>query len=127
MNGLQNFLQLLHDNWTTILVCAGLIVGIVQKTRSYFSKSNDEKIALAKEQLSQTILKMISDAEIDWKEWSSAGSIKRSQVIKQIYEEYPILSKVLEQDELVKWIDEQIDSALDTLRDVIKKNQEISN
>lgn len=127
MNGLQNFLQLLHDNWTTILVCAGLIVGIVQKTRSYFSKNNDEKIALAKEQLSQTILKMISDAEIDWKEWSSAGSIKRSQVIKQIYEEYPILSKVLEQDELVKWIDEQIDSALDTLRDVIKKNQEISN
>ena len=99
----------------------------MQKTRSYFSKSNDEKIALAKEQLSQTILKMISDAEIDWKEWSSAGSIKRSQVIKQIYEEYPILSKVLEQDELVKWIDEQIDSALDTLRDVIKKNQEISN
>ena len=127
MNGLQNFLQLLHDNWTTILVCAGLIVGIVQKNRSYFYKSNDEKIALAKEQLSQTILKMISDAEIDWKEWSSAGSIKRSQVIKQIYEEYPILSKGLEQDELVKWIDEQIDSALDTLRDVIKKNQEISN
>lgn len=127
MNGLQHFLQLLHENWTTILVCAGLIVGIIQKTRSYFSKSNNEKISLAKEQLSRTILKMISDAEIDWKEWSSAGSIKRSQVIKQIYEEYPILSKVLEQDELVKWIDEQIDSALDTLRDVIKKNQEISN
>lgn len=122
MEGLQKFLQILNDNWTSILVCAGLIVGIIKKTRDYMSKSQEEKIELAKKQIQTTILKMISDAEVDWQEWSKAGSIKRSQVIKQIYEEYPILTKVVDQDALIKYIDEQIDGALDTLREIVKTN-----
>lgn len=123
MEGLQKFLQILNDNWTSILVCVGLIVGIVKKTQDYISKSQEEKIELAKKQIQTTILKMISDAEVDWQEWSKAGSIKRSQVIKQIYEEYPILTKVVDQDALIKYIDEQIDGALDTLREIVKTNE----
>lgn len=122
MEGLQKFLQLLNDNWTSILVCIGLVIGIVKKTQDYMSKSQDEKIEIAKKQIQTTILKMISDAEVDWQEWSKAGSIKRAQVIKQIYEEYPILSKVIDQKALIEWIDEQIDSALDTLREIVKTN-----
>ena len=126
MEGLQKFLQILNDNWTSILVCAGLIVGIINKTHDYMSKSQEEKIELAKKQIQTTILKMISDAEVDWQEWSKAGSIKRSQVIKQIYEEYPILTKVVDQDALIKYIDEQIDGALDTLREIVKTNEAAS-
>ena len=122
MEGLQKFLQLLNDNWTSILVCIGLVIGIVKKTQDYMSKSQDEKIEIAKKQIQTTILKMINDAEVDWQEWSKAGSIKRAQVIKQIYEEYPILSKVVDQKALTEWIDEQIDSALDTLREIVKTN-----
>lgn len=122
MEGLQKFLQLLNDNWTSILVCIGLVIGIVKKTQDYMSKSQDEKIEIAKKQIQTTILKMISDAEVDWQEWTKAGSIKRAQVIKQIYEEYPILSKVVDQKALIEWIDEQIDSALDTLREIVKTN-----
>lgn len=122
MEGLQKFLQLLNDNWTSILVCIGLVIGIVKKTQDYMSKSQNEKIEIAKKQIQTTILKMISDAEVDWQEWSKAGSIKRAQVIKQIYEEYPILSKVVDQKALTEWIDEQIDSALDTLREIVKTN-----
>lgn len=122
MEGLQKFLQLLNDNWTSILVCIGLVIGIVKKTQDYMSKSQDEKIEIAKKQIQTTILKMISDAEVDWQEWSKAGSIKRAQVIKQIYEEYPILSKVVDQKALTEWIDEQNDSALDTLREIVKTN-----
>ena len=122
MEGLQKFLQLLNDNWTSILVCIGLVIGIVKKTQDYMSKSQDEKIEIAKKQIQTTILKMISDAEVDWQEWIKAGSIKRAQVIKQIYEEYPILSKVVDQKALTEWIDEQIDSALDTLREIVKTN-----
>ena len=99
MEGLQKFLQILNDNWTS---------------------------KLAKKQIQTTILKMISDAEVDWQEWSKAGSIKRSQVIKQIYEEYPILTKVVDQDALIKYIDEQIDGALDTLREIVKTNEAAS-
>lgn len=126
MEGLQKFLQILNDNWTSILVCAGLIVCIIKKTHDYMSKSQEEKIELAKKQIQTTILKMISDAEVDWQEWSKAGSIKRSQVIKQIYEEYPILTKVVDQDALIKYIDEQIDGALDTLREIVKTNEAAS-
>lgn len=126
MEGLQKFLQILNDNWTSILVCAGLIVGIVKKTQDYMSKSQEEKIELAKKQIQTTILKMISDADVDWQEWSKAGSIKRSQVIKQIYDEYPILTKVVDQDALIKYIDEQIDGALDTLREIVKTNEAAS-
>ena len=126
MEGLQKFLQILNDNWTSILVCAGLIVGIVKKTQDYMSKSQEEKIELAKKQIQTTILKMISDAEVDWQEWSKAGSIKRSQVIKQIYDEYPILTKGVDQDALIKYIDEQIDGALDTLREIVKTNEAAS-
>lgn len=127
MEGLQKFLQLLNDNWTSILVCIGLVIGIVKKTRDYMSKSQDEKIEIAKKQIQTTILKMISDAEVDWQEWSKAGSIKRSQVIKQIYEEYPVLSKVVDQKALIEWIDEQINSALDTLREIVKTNETTSD
>lgn len=124
LTGLQKFLNIINDNWTNILVCIGLIIGIVKKTRDYMSKSQDEKIELAKTQIQETILKMVSDAEIDWKEWNKAGSIKRSQVIKQIYEEYPILSKVVDQAALTSWIDNEIDNALDNLRKIVKLNEE---
>ena len=127
MEGLQKFLQLMNDNWTSILVCVGLVIGIVKKTQDYMSKSQDEKIEIAKKQIQTTILKMISDAEVDWQEWSKAGSIKRAQVIKQIYEEYPILSKVVDQKALIEWIDEQIDSALNTLREIVKTNETASD
>lgn len=123
LTGLQNFLNIINDNWTTILVCAGLIVGIVKKTQDYLSKSDDEKIEIAKAQIKQVILKKISDAEVDYEEWNKAGSIKRSQVIAEIYKEYPILSKVVDQTALTKYIDDAIDDALVELRKVIDSNK----
>ena len=123
LTGLQNFLNIINDNWTTILVCAGLIVGIVKKTQDYLSKSDDEKIKIAKAQIKQVILKKISDAEVDYEEWNKAGSIKRSQVIAEIYKEYPILSKVVDQTELTKYIDDASDDALVELRKVIDSNK----
>ena len=94
MKGVQNFLLFLNDNWTTILVCIGIIVGLVEKTKSYFSKSKEERIDIAKKQIQETILEMITNAEIDFSDWNKSGEIKRSQVIKQIFAEYPVLSKV---------------------------------
>lgn len=123
MQGIQNFLQFLYENWISILVCIGLIAGITRKTVNFFSKSDEEKIAIAKSQVQQTILKMISDAEYEWDEWNSAGSIKRSQVIAEIYEKYPILSKIKDQDSLTEWIDEQINISLKTLREIVKENK----
>ena len=123
LNGIKNFLSLINDNWTTILVIIGLALALWKKIESYSKLSTDKKIEIAKKQISENILKLITKAEKDYAEWEKAGSIKRSEVISEIYKEYPILAKVVNQEELVKWIDEQIDNALPTLRDIIKQNE----
>ena len=123
LNGIKNFLSLINDNWTTILVIVGLALALLKKIESYSKLSTDKKIEIAKKQISENILKLITQAEQDYAEWEKAGSIKRSEVISEIYKEYPILAKVVNQEELVKWIDEQIDNALPTLRDIIKENE----
>ena len=123
LNGIKNFLSLINDNWTTILVIVGLALALWKKIESYSKLSTDKKIEIAKKQISENILKLITKAEKDYAEWENAGSIKRSEVISEIYKEYPILAKVVNQEELVKWIDEQIDNALPTLREIIKENE----
>lgn len=123
LNGIKNFLSLINDNWTTILVIVGLALALWKKIESYSKLSTDKKIEIAKKQISENILKLITQAEKDYAEWENAGSIKRSEVISEIYKEYPILAKVVNQEELVKWIDEQIDNALPTLREIIKQNE----
>lgn len=123
LNGVQNFLQLINNNWTTIMVIIGLAIAVGKKIKDFVSKSDDEKIVIAKAQIQETILKMVTEAEIDYEEWNKAGSIKRSQVIAQIYAEYPILSKVVDQNNLIEWIDATIDASLETLREIVANNK----
>lgn len=123
LNGIENFLRFINDNWTGIMVIIGLILGIIKKAKNYFCKTDEEKIAIAKEQIHEMILKMISDAEEDYEEWNKAGSIKRSQVIGEIFAKYPILSKSINQESLIKWIDDEINNALVVLREIVSKNK----
>lgn len=123
LTGIQNFLGIVNENWTTIMVIIGLVITVSKKAKDYFSKSDEEKIAIAKKQIQEAMLRMITEAEISYEEWNKAGSIKRSQVIEEIFANYPVLSKVVNQDELIEWIDSEIDNALVTLREVIKENK----
>ena len=124
LNGIKNFLQIINDNWTLITVIIGLAIGVQQKIKAYVQKSDAEKIAIAKKQIRETMLKMVSDAECDYDEWNKSGKIKRSQVIKKIYEMYPILAKAVNQDELTAWIDAEIDASLGTLNTLIENIEE---
>lgn len=123
LTGIQNFLEIVNNNWTTIMVIIGLIIAISKKAKNYFSKSDEEKIAIAKKQIQETMLRMITEAEISYEEWNKAGSIKRSQVIEEIFTNYPVLSKVVNQEELIKWIDSEINNSLKTLREIVKENK----
>ena len=130
IDGLKNFLTLINDNWTTILVIVGLIIGIYQKIKKFLKETDEAKIEFAKQQISNVVLKMITDAEKDYQQYAKAGEIKRSQVIKQIFDDYPVLERVVDQDALIALIDTEIDNALKTLREVIKetkKEEELSN
>ena len=127
LKGIQNFLQFINDNWTTIVVIISLIIAIGKKTYDYFSKSDEERIEVAKKQISEICLKLISDAEVDYESWNKAGSIKRAQVIQKIFSDYPILAKVTDQEKLVEWIDETIDTSLKELRKIVADNPKTSS
>ena len=124
LDGIRNFLELVNENWTTIIVIIGLVSAITKKSIVYFNKSDEEKIAIAKKQIQETMLKLITDAEENYDEWNQAGSIKRAQVINELFANYPILSKVANQEDLIKWIDEVIDESLITLREIVENNKQ---
>ena len=112
LNGIKNFLEFLNANWTVIAVLLGLAVALIQRVKAFIGKTDEEKIQIAKKQIKEIMLKMVSEAELDFEDWNKAGAIKRSQVISQIYEMYPILSKVIDQNELIKWLDMEINTFL---------------
>ena len=122
MKGIQNFLEFIIANWTSVVVIFCIIFLIITRIKAFFSHSKEERVEIAKEQIRQAILKWVSDAEIDYLEWQKAGAIKRSQVIQKIYTEFPIISKVVDQDSLVAFIDDCIDEALKTVREVVDDN-----
>lgn len=124
LDGIKNFLELVNENWTTIVVIIGLVIAITKKAINYFNKSDDEKMIIAKKHIQETMLKMIGDAEKDYEEWNKAGSLKRAQVIKQIFAEYPVLSKITDQDEIIAWIDSVIDDSLVELRKIVAENKQ---
>lgn len=132
MDGLKNFLQLISDNWTTIVAILGLCYAIYLKAKKtytdWITKTEEEKqaeldkqIEIAKKILGELILSLVSEAEIAYKdEGSKLGEIKRSYVINQIFEMLPVLSYVTDQEELLAYIDELIDKALVIVREKIR-------
>lgn len=124
LDGIQNFLKMVNDNWTVIVIVIGLGIMLYKKIKDFIYLSEDEKIQAAKDQLRNIVLSLVSDAEIDYKEYQQAGAIKRSQVIDEIFEKYPILTKVTDQEELIAYIDQLIDEALETVRDVVDSDDE---
>lgn len=121
LTSIQKLLQYVNDNWTTIIIIFSCALSLAVKIRDYVKLSEEEKINIAKQQVRETMLKLVTDAEEDYLEWVNAGSIKRSQVIENIFAMYPVLSKVANQEELIVWIDEAIDEALKTMRDIFEK------
>ena len=77
----------------------------------------------AKAQIQTVMLKLISDAEVDYESWNKAGSVKRSQVIQRIFQDYPILSRAVNQEAVIEWIDEQINASLKELRKIVAQNK----
>ena len=120
--GIKNFLELINQNWTLITVIIGLGILVFNKIKSYLSLSEQEKINLALEQIRITALKLVTDAEEEYENWVKAGTIKRAEVIDVIFEKYPILNKITDQENLIERLDNIIDEALVEMRKVIEEN-----
>ena len=123
LNGITKFLSFINDNWVLITTAIGLVIAVVSKIKEYLNKSNEEKIEIAKAQINEIMLMLVTEAECDWREWAKSGEIKRAQVIDQVFTMYPILSKVTNQEEVISWIDAAIDNALKTMRKIFEENR----
>lgn len=137
MESIKNLLQLINDDWATIITIAALLFGIYTKAKKsikdWKNKTEEERkaveeeainkaIEMAKKSLSEYILAVVAKAEVEWKE-QKMGEIKRSQVISEIYKEFPILQQVEDKDELIKYVDILIDEALKTVREKVRVNE----
>ncbi len=123
MDGFMNFLMFVNNHWTEIIVIIGLLLAVGKKVAAYLNMSDDEKIAIAKKQLGETMLKLVTQAEKDYNAWVQAGAVKRSEVIDAIFQKYPILNRVTDQETLIAEIDKMIDAALVEMREIFSKNQ----
>lgn len=133
MNGIKNFLQLINDNWATIVAIVTLGYGIYVRARkaiaTWKAKSEAEKqaeidlqIANAKKVIGEQILKLVSKAELEWQsDTCKLGKIRRAEVIEKIYAQYPILLYAADQQEMIAYIDVLIDKALEIVRETIRK------
>lgn len=120
LNGIKNFLYLIDSNWTTILIIIGLTISVCKKIEEFHTKTDDQKIELAKSLISETMLKYVTKAEDDYKEWVKAGAAKRAQVIDEILAAYPILKVAVDREKIIDWIDDTIDESLKTMREMLK-------
>lgn len=59
LNGIQNFLLMVNNNWATIVVVIGLGLMVYKKVKDFVFMSTDEKIEVAKSQLSSVILSLV--------------------------------------------------------------------
>lgn len=127
LDGILKFLTFINDNWVMITTVFGLALAVGKKIKDYMSKSNEEKIEIAKAQINEVMLMLVTEAEKDYLEWTKAGAVKRAQVIDKIFATYPVLSTVTNQKELIAWIDDAIDEALKEMRKIFESNAQTPN
>ena len=123
MEGLLKLINFVIDNWSLMVAFIIVISAGVIQVKKFFEKSDEEKIAIAKNLIKETIMDYITRSELQYEDMIQAGSIKRAQVIKEIFNEYPILNKVADQESVIAFIDETINEGLKELRKIIEQNQ----
>lgn len=123
MNGIYNFLTFIDTYWTMIFAIIVTVIAIYKKAILFFGKSNQEKVEIAKVQIMEIMLRLVTEAECDYYEWIKSGAVKRAQVIDEIFTMYPILSRVTNQADIIKFIDDSIDEALKTMRKIFEENK----
>lgn len=130
MKGIQNFLTLVQNNWTTISFIIIMIFGTIMKLLDFYKKwkkmNEKEKEEAILAIVKEWILKMMCDAELEWADFKSAGGIKKSDVFEKIYTQFPQLSSFVNQDEIIEKISEFIESNMDKMNEVMNEINKVS-
>lgn len=134
MTSLVNLANFIKENWASVTLVIGVAVAlyfkIKQEIEKYKKMSEAEKEAEIQKQidkvraiLADQVLALVATAEIEFsEEGSKLGPVKRSEVIRKIYVQYPVLAHVVDQEELLVYIDKLIDEALETVRKTVRRS-----
>ena len=122
MSGLKNLLEFVCENWAFIVIIIAFVFYLGKSIFNFYVVNRNAKFEIAQKQIAEIILQLVNKAEVEYSNLKKSGAIKRSWVIEEIYKEYPILAKVVNQKELTDWIDERIDEALIELRKILSSN-----
>lgn len=123
LNGIKNFMWIVNEYWTTIIVIIGLILTFYKKVKKYQKLNDEQRIELAWKSVSETMLSMVMDVETDYGDWKQAGAIKRSEIINRVFKEFPILEKITNREQVIYMLDNLIDNSLEEMKKVFDKNE----
>lgn len=118
MNGIVNFLTFIKENWTTIITIAGLLLWIGLKIKDYIKLSKEQKIEMALSNAKKICLSLVTKAEDLF--GSNTGKIKKSYVVDELLNKYPILQEVTTREELEQELDKIIEDSLSQMKQILE-------
>ena len=119
MKGISNTLFFIQENWSNIIFIFSIILVCCDKVRDYVKLSKEDRVEATLVIIKEELLKLMSEAELDWKHIQKSGELKKSQVIKKIYEQFPNLNEYVDQDELIERISNMIDEGMEKMNAII--------
>ena len=122
-------LKAIYDNLPMILTIIAIAAGIGIKTRNFLKQSKEDQKKQLQEQadkvvelVKESLLSIVSKAEKEW--GSGTGTIKKSWVWEQIQAQQQKLTEYITEGLIDKdMIDDLIETAVDELNELMKKNQ----
>ena len=122
-------LKAIYDNIPMILTIIAIAAGIGIKVRNFLKQSKEDQMKQLQEQadkvvelVKESLLSIVSKAEKEW--GSGTGTIKKSWVWEQIQAQQQKLTEYISEGLIDKaMIDDLIETAVDELNEIIKKNQ----
>lgn len=122
-------LKTIYENLPAILTIIAIIFGIIMETKKFLRQTKEEQQKQLKEQadkviqlVKESLLSVVSKAEKEW--GGGTGTIKKSWVWEQLQIQQAKLTEFISSGVISKeLIDELIETAVDELNDLIKKNQ----
>lgn len=115
----NNVVNSLSNSLPTIIIVIAIIIGVVRMVIQYSKMTKEERVNTALKVIKEELLKLMSDAEIEWEDYKKSGELKKSQVLKEIYYQFPFLATYIDQDTLVNKLYELIDNEMENMNKII--------
>ena len=121
MNASEGFIEIL-SNLVNILIVVAAILYAIDRVINFMKLSKEEQKEAALKIIKEELLKLMIEAEKNWDDISKSGKIKRSEVITELYNRFPILKEFKDQDKLLEELDKMIDDTKVIMDKIIEEN-----